>query len=39
MLNYKLKPFYEYQTDPWKYFPITAADGKRKKKTFKGVAE
>ncbi|XP_057298420.1 nitric oxide synthase, inducible-like isoform X2 [Hydractinia symbiolongicarpus] len=39
MLNYKLKPSYEYQVDPWKYFPLTKDSSERKKKlTFKDVA-
>ncbi|XP_057298055.1 nitric oxide synthase, inducible-like isoform X1 [Hydractinia symbiolongicarpus] len=38
MLNYKLKPSYEYQADPWKYSPVTSEEKNKVKKTFKEVA-
>ena len=40
MVNYKLRPSYEYQADPWKYFSIdnkTASECTRKKKNFKEI--
>ncbi|XP_032236183.1 nitric oxide synthase, brain isoform X2 [Nematostella vectensis] len=41
MLNYMLKPSYEYQDDPWKHYKITTAESNsdRKKLSFKEVAK
>ncbi|XP_046839565.1 nitric oxide synthase, brain-like isoform X2 [Xenia sp. Carnegie-2017] len=39
MLNYNLKPSYDYQEDPWKFYNFSATKEQKKKLMFKQVAK